>query len=105
MVPDEFGHFPEYREVTGTLGELMGFSRREEEAAKVEGVPRKPNPNWVWGRPPFPSLSLPLPFSPTPTREGGMLLPPGVGLPPWARLGGRPSPPPPLLYIRGRGTP
>ena len=49
--------------------------------------------------PPFPSSSPPLSFSPTPTRKGGVLLPVGVGLPPWcALLLGQP-PPPLLLYI------
>ena len=51
------------------------------------------------------SLSLLLPPSPTPTRKGGILLPVGVGLPPWrALLLGQP-PPPLLLYIRGQGAP
>ena len=38
MVPGEFGHLPEYREVTGTppgsIWALLGLSGREEEAAK-----------------------------------------------------------------------
>ena len=43
MVPDEFGHFPEYREVTGTpsgsVWALLGLSGKEEEAAKVGAPP------------------------------------------------------------------
>ena len=48
----------------------------------------------------------PSPFpSPIPTRKGGVLLPVGVGLPPWrALLLGWPSPPL-ILYIRGQGAP
>ena len=42
MVPDEFGHFPEYWEVTGTprglLG-LMGLFVEERRQAKVWRVP------------------------------------------------------------------
>ena len=38
MVPDEFGHFPEYREVTGTprgsIWALLGLSEKEEREGK-----------------------------------------------------------------------
>ena len=60
MVSDEFGHIPEYRGVTGTPRGLNGPTwalveeRRGRE--KVEGMPPKPNPNWVGGCP----LSFPL---------------------------------------------
>ena len=71
-------------------------------------------PNWTreGGRPlPSFSFSLPLLYSlsltPTPTTwkgGGGILLPVGVGLL-QGRHRGRPSRPPPLLYIRGQGAP
>ena len=84
---------------------LMGHSG-EEEAATGGGTPLTQAQSELGeGAAPFPSLPLPFLPYPTPTRERGILLPPGVGLPPWARLGGRPSPPPPLLHIRGRGHP
>ena len=55
MVPGEFGHLPEYWEVTGTprgsQWALLGLSGKEEEAAKVP--PPKPTLNWEGGRPPF----------------------------------------------------
>ena len=53
MVPGEFGHLSQYREVTGTPEES-----KEEEAAKV-GAPPKPNPNWEGDHP--------LSFSPSPS--------------------------------------
>ena len=63
------------------------------------------SPNWTReGGAPFLLSPSPFPF-PTPTRKGGVLLPVGVGLPPWRALLGRPPPPPWLLYIRGRGAP
>src|SRR5918994_2295630 len=61
------------------------------------------SPNWTReGGAPF--LPSPSPFpSPTPTRKGGVLLPVGVGLPPWrALLLGRPPPPCSFIY-GGRG--
>ena len=59
-----------YRNPLGSQWALMGHGGREEEAAKV-GAPPQLNPNWEGGRPPFPSLPLPLPSSPTPIRERG----------------------------------
>ena len=55
--------------------------------------------------PPF-LLSL-FPFLPPPsrTRKGGNLLLVGVGFPPWGAPYEAGRPPPPLLYIRGRGAP
>ena len=108
MVLGEFGHIPEYHEVTGTPQEvygpywaIVGERRREQR----RGRPPKPNPNWEGGRPPFPSSFLPLPSTPSPTREGGDPTPGGSRTPHGAchrRVG---PPPPPLLYIRGRGHP
>ena len=48
-------------EPLGSVWALLGLSGREEEVAKVEGAPPKPNPNWEGGRHPFPSSPLPLP--------------------------------------------
>ena len=99
--------FSEYRGVTGIHREkywaLLGHTGIEERGQKEGGV-RPPLVRIGQGmQPPFPCSSPPLFFSPTPTREGGVLRPVGVGLPPWgALLLGRP-PPPLLLYIRGQG--
>ena len=91
MVPKCFGYFPEYREVTGTPRGVNGpsWALVEEVRRRTGGGARtpKPNPNWVrvWGWPPFPSLPLPLPYSPTWTRKEGNLLLLGVGIPLRAR--------------------
>ena len=72
----------------------MGLSGRKGGVAKGSRVPS------------FPSLLLSLP-SPLLLQLGkeGVLLPVGVGLPPWqALLLGRP-PPPQVLYKRGQGHP
>ena len=85
MVSGEFGHLPEYREVTGTPREVYGpywaIVGERGEGSLGGGAPPKPNPNWVGGRPPFPSPSLPLPSSPNPTREGGDPTPGGSRTP------------------------
>ena len=78
---------PESRRVTGTLpGEVMGHMGLSGERERgSQGGPRA-SPLVRIGQgvqPPFPSPSPPLSFSPTPTRKGGVLLPVGVGLPPW----------------------
>ena len=43
MVPDEFGHLPEYREVTGTprgvYGHYWALVEKRREKEKVGGVP------------------------------------------------------------------
>ena len=85
MVPGEFGHLLEYRGVTGPPGEYMGLIGPYWErggGGQGGGAPPSPIRIGVGARPPFPSPSLLLPSFPTPTREGGILLPPGVGLPP-----------------------
>ena len=95
MVPKRFRDFSEYREVTGTPRGVNGpyWALVEDRRRRPGGGrPPKPNPNWGGGPgPPFLLSLLPFLPSPTPTMEGGILLPPGVGLPPWARLGGRPG--------------
>ena len=85
MVLGEFGHIPEYREVTGTPREvygpywaIVGERRREPK----RGRPPPPSPIQIgWGAdPPFhPPLS---PFLPLLIQlgKGGILLPVGVGL-------------------------
>ena len=62
MVPDEFRHLPEYREVTGTPRKvygpywaIVGERRREPRM----GAPPHPNPNWVGAGPHFLPPSLP----------------------------------------------
>ena len=56
-------------------------------------------------RPPFLPLSLLLPPSPTPTRKGGVLLPVGIGLPPWRALLLAGCLPPSSFIYGGRGHP
>ena len=110
IVPGEIGILPKYREVTGTppgiIWALVGLSGREERWPEMGRAPLPPLVRIGQGlQPPFPSPSPPLSFSPTPTRKGGVLLPVGVGLPPWrALLLGRPPPPCSFIY-RGRGAP
>ena len=87
MVPDEFGHFPKYREVTGTprgvYGPYWALVEKRTGKKKVGGAP--PIPIQIGRGPPSPFLSPLLSsssFSPTPTTwKGGILLPVGVGLP------------------------
>ena len=100
-------------------GEVLGLSGpegRERAAAQEVAPPPRPSPNWTRGRGCasfFLPFSLPLPClllllhgrTPSWTRKGGILLPVGVGLPPWCAPLGRRPPPPWLLYIRGRGAP
>ena len=90
MVPDEIGHLPEYREVTGTppggIWALLGLSGKEGKGAR-EGAPPQAQSELGGGPAPLsflpPSSSFPLPLQ---IGKGGVLLPVGVGLPPWARL-------------------
>ena len=84
----------------------MGLCGREGKEAN-EGVLPKPNPNWEGGRPPPlsflpPSSSFPLPLQ---IGKGGVLLPEGVGLPPWARLLLLAGPLLPSFIYRGGGHP
>ena len=83
---------------------LMGHTGKERKASKGGRTPPHGLVRIGLGKGGAPSLLSPSPFpSPTPTRKGGVLLPVGVGLPPWrASSLGRP-PPPLLLYIRGQG--
>ena len=84
MVPGEFGHLPEYREVTGTpRGGYWAYMGLEGEEGRKSWEARPPSPIRI-GRgagPLFLPPSLLLPSSPTPTWKGGILLPVGVGLP------------------------
>ena len=61
MVPGEFGHIPEYREVTGTPREVYGpywaIVGEKRRRYRRGHAPLKPNPNWAGGRAP---LSFPL---------------------------------------------
>src|SRR3954471_23937444 len=95
-VPESYGNSP------GSIWALLGHTGIEERGHKEGGARPPSGSNW---KPPFPYSSPPLSFSPTPTREGGVLLPVGVGLPPWrSLLLGRP--PPPCSFIYGsRGHP
>ena len=64
-VSDRFGHFPEYRGVTGTPRGLNGPTWalvEERGGGQEEPPPPKPNPNWEGGQPPF--LLLLFPFLP-----------------------------------------
>ena len=105
MVPGEIGIIPEHREVIGTPGRYMGLSGREGKEAK-EGAPTPQAQSELGGGPaplsflpPSSSFLLPLQIG-----KGGVLLPVGVGLPPWALL-------PPLVgpllhsFIYGEGAP
>ena len=97
-VPESYGNSP------GSIWALLGHTGIEERGQKEGGAP--PLVRIGQGvQPPFPCSSPPLSFSPTPTREG-VLLPVGVGLPPWrALLLGRPPPSLAPLYTGAGGTP
>ena len=80
------GQYPELREVIGTPREVYGpyralVERRGEEQRR--GRPPSPIRIGRGADPPFLLFFFPFLPSPTPTREGGILLPPGVGLPPF----------------------
>ena len=109
MVPGAFGHIPEYWEVTGTPREVYGpywaIVGDKRGRPRRGRAPLKPNLNWVGGRPPFPSPSLPLPSAPSTTRKRGDPTPGGSSTPHGARHRRVGPPPPPLLYIRGKGAP
>ena len=97
-VPESYGN---------TYWALLGHTGKKKKGHKGGRTPPLGLVRIGLGKGGAPFLLSPSPFpSPTPTRKGGVLLPVGVGLPPWrALLLGRP-PPPLLLYIRGqRGTP
>ena len=100
-VPESYGNSP------GSIWALLGHTGIEERGQK-EGGARPPLVRIGQGvQPPFPCSSPPLSFSPTPTREGGVLLLVGVGLPPW-RASSIGRPPSPLLHsfiYGGGGTP
>ena len=108
-----FGHLPEcrggYRNPSGSILGLMGLSGRRGGAARAAARPSPSSPNWTrkGGRRPlsFPlSPSLPFPLLLQLGKEG-VLLPVGVGLPPWrALLLGRPPLPPCSFIYEGRGT-
>ena len=97
-VPESYGNSP--GEVLG----LIGPYGKEKKGLKGGRTPPLGLVRIGLGKGGAPFLLSPCPFpSPTPTRKGGVLLPVGVGLPPWrASSLGRP-PPPLLLYIRGQG--
>ena len=114
-VPGEIVILPGTGGVTGTprrlLG-LMGPSGRRGEAAKGQprAPPLPPTPNWTRRGAVPPPLSFPL-SPPSPQvliqlgKRRGVLLPPGVGLLLGRVIERAGPPPPPLLYIRGKGHP
>ena len=91
----------------------MGLHGPRERREKEPGGGRVPLPLLVrigqgkgGGAPPFLPLFLLFPPSPTPTWKEGVLLPVGVGLPPWrALLGRRPPTPFDPLYTGEGGHP
>ena len=98
-----------YRNPPGKLTGLMGHSGEEEAGHGRWHAPRK-GVRIGQGKGAAAPLSFLLstssfPPSPTPTRKGGVLLPVGVGLPPWRALPGRPPLPPCSFIYGGRGAP
>ena len=80
MVPGEFGHIPEYQEVTGTPREVYGpyWAIVGERIREPRRGP--PSPIRI-GCPPLSFPFSPLPSSPNPTREGGNPTPGGSRTP------------------------
>ena len=83
----------------------MGFSGKEGKGAREGARPQAQSELGGGPAPLFflpPSSSFPLPLQ---IGKGGVLLPVGVGLPPWARLLPLVGPLLPPLYMEERGTP
>ena len=105
-VPSDSGIFRSAGELRKFVGEYMGLigpygNRGERPKGRRHAPPLWSELDKGGG----PLFLLPLLLFSSPTRKGGVLLPVGVGLPPWrALLLGR-SPSPLLLYIRGQGAP
>ena len=96
-VPESYGN---------TYWALLGHTGKKEKGLKGGRTPPLGLVRIGLGKGGAPFLPSPSPFpSPTPTRKGGVLLPVGVGLPPWrALLLGRRPPPCSFIY-GGRGAP
>ena len=93
---------PPPREVYGPYWAIVGERRREPRRGRA-----RPSPIRIgWGPDPsFLSSFLPLPSSPSPTREGGNPTPGGSRTPPGCAIEGRPSPSSTPLYTGEGGTP
>ncbi len=105
-VPSDSGIFRSTGELREFVLGLNGPYGKGEKGPKGRPHPSPwTSPNWTReGGAPFLLSPSPFPF-PTPTRKGGVLLPVGVGLPPWrALLLGRRPPPCSFIY-GGRGAP
>ena len=108
-VPSDSGIFGVSESYGNSPGEVMGLNGPYEKGEKgLKGWSRAPH--WLvriglgGGGAPPPFL-LPLLLFSSPTRKGGVLLPVGVGLPPWRASSWPAAPSPLILYIRGQGAP
>ena len=112
IVPGEIGILPEYRGVTGTppgvIGPTWALREKRKGGKRWPRAPPLPSPNRTregGRRPPFLSLFLLFPTSPSPTRKEGSPTPGGSRTPPWRALLGRPPPALGSFIYGGRGAP
>ena len=92
----------------GVIGPTWALREKRKGGKRWPRAPPLPSPNRTrrgGRRPPFLSLFLLFPTSPSPTRKEGSPTPGGSRTPPWRALLGRPPPPLGSFIYGGKGAP